>query len=69
MSGGGCPGGGCLGGGCPDTGERLPQKVLDYYLHLTQYMLLQKNLNGHRLKFGGPDSYNPCNSYSNNHLY
>ena len=29
----------------------------------------KKNLNGHRLKFCGPDSYNPSNSYWNNHCY
>ena len=35
-------------------GESVPKMILDYYLHFNQYMLLQKILNGHRLKFSGP---------------
>ena len=50
-------------------GERLPQKALEHYLHLTLCMLLQNVLDGCRLKFCGPDSYNPSNSCSNKHYY
>ena len=46
---------------------KLSQKLLDYYLHLTQCMLPQNILNGYCLKCCGPPSYNPCNSCRNNH--
>ena len=38
------------------TWWKAPQKVKEHFLHLTQCMLLQFFLNGHRLKFYGPDS-------------
>ena len=38
-------------------------------LRLSQCVLRQNVLNGHCLKFCGPDSYNPCNSCWNNCCY
>ena len=51
------------------TWWKATQKVLEHYLHLTQCMLPENVLNGHRLKFCSPDSYNPCNSCWNKHCY
>ena len=51
------------------TWWKATQKVLAYYLHLTQCMLLESFLNGHHLIFCSPDSYNPCNSCWNKHCY
>ena len=49
----------------PICGERLPQKILEHYLHLNQCVLPQIFFNGHHLKFCSPDSCDRCNSCSN----